>query len=165
MELERFAAYVLSEGRGEAPSPEGIAEVAARWPWFTAARIVRSAIGGGADAAAAVTEPFRAPSSLLCHAVDAAALVPPPADDPIERFLRERPEELRIVAEEGEAEEIRTEAELDEEDELVTEDLAEIYLAQGLREEACSIYRKLSLRNPEKSVYFAKLIERTKNNN
>ena len=47
-------------------------------------------------------------------------------------------------------EEIRTEAELDEEDDVVSEELAEIYVAQGLRAEGADIYRKLSLRNPEK---------------
>ena len=40
-----------------------------------------------------------------------------------------------------------------------TEELAEIYRQQGLNDEACAIYRKLSLRNPEKSVYFAELID------
>lgn len=53
---------------------------------------------------------------------------------------------------------LRLEADLSEEDELVSEELAEIYLAQGLKEEAKAIYRKLSLLNPEKSIYFAELI-------
>ena len=48
-------------------------------------------------------------------------------------------------------------------DDLVTEDLAEIYLAQGLCDEAIAIYRKLSLLNPEKSVYFASLIDKIAN--
>ena len=48
-------------------------------------------------------------------------------------------------------------------DDLVTEDLAEIYLAQGLYDEAIAIYRKLSLLNPEKSVYFASLIDKIAN--
>ncbi len=57
--------------------------------------------------------------------------------------------------------EVRTEPDLDEEDEIVSEELAEIYLSQGLREKAAAIYRKLSLLNPEKSVYFAELIRKT----
>ena len=70
------------------------------------------------------------------------------------------------MAEEGEVvEEVRTEAELSGDDDLVTEDLAEIYLAQGLCDEAIAIYRKLSLLNPEKSVYFASLIDKIANNN
>ena len=40
-----------------------------------------------------------------------------------------------------------------------TETLARIYLEQGYRQEALDIYSKLSLRYPEKSVYFAALIE------
>ena len=43
--------------------------------------------------------------------------------------------------------------------EFCTETLAGIYLEQGYREEALDIYSKLSLRYPEKSVYFAALIE------
>ena len=86
------------------------------------------------------------------------------AEELIDRFLQE--EDLRIVAEEGEPEtEVRTEAELDEEDDMVSEELAEIYLAQGFRDRAAATYRKLSLRNPEKSVYFAEIIHKIESNN
>ncbi len=44
--------------------------------------------------------------------------------------------------------------------ELCTETLAQIYAEQGYTEEAKQIYSKLSLRYPEKSVYFASLIEK-----
>ena len=80
------------------------------------------------------------------------------SDDLIDDFLRAG--DYRIVAEEGEADdEVKTVADFDDEDDLVTEELAEIYRQQGLNDEACAIYRKLSLRNPEKSVYFAELID------
>lgn len=85
-------------------------------------------------------------------------------DDRIDRFLQQT--DLRIVAEAGEPEtEVLTEASFDDDDEVVSERLAEIYLAQGLRDRAVSIYRKLSLRNPEKSIYFAGLITEIENNN
>ena len=45
-----------------------------------------------------------------------------------------------------------------EDDGIATETLAEIYLAQGLPDRAIEIYSKLSLKYPEKSVYFADLI-------
>jgi len=43
---------------------------------------------------------------------------------------------------------------------LCTEALAEIYLDQDYSEQAVEIYSKLSLRYPEKSAYFAALIEK-----
>ena len=45
-----------------------------------------------------------------------------------------------------------------------TETLAQIYAEQGYTEEAKQIYSKLSLRYPEKSVYFAALIEKLDKN-
>ena len=45
-----------------------------------------------------------------------------------------------------------------------TETLAQIYAEQGYTEEARKIYSKLSLRYPEKSVYFASLIEKIDKN-
>ena len=76
-----------------------------------------------------------------------------------------RKNDYRIVAEEGDVEgDIRTEAELDDEDDIVSEELAEIYLAQGLKNEAKEIYRKLSLLNSEKSIYFAEKIEKIEKN-
>ena len=47
--------------------------------------------------------------------------------------------------------------------ELYTETLAQIYLEQDYIEEAKQIYSKLILRYPEKSAYFASLIEKLDN--
>ena len=43
-----------------------------------------------------------------------------------------------------------------------TEALAQIYAEQGYYEQARAIYSQLSLRFPEKSAYFAALIEKLK---
>lgn len=45
------------------------------------------------------------------------------------------------------------------EDDLVSESLAEIHFMQGRHDKAIEMYRKLSLRNPQKKAYFARKIE------
>lgn len=156
--MEDFLRYVAGDEAGTL-SDERLDALVARWPWFLAARIVRVWRTGTEDPLSAVGAPGRLPSSLWLRRVDARALREVTAEDRIERFLLQG--DHRIVAQPGEVEEeIRTEAELDEEDDVVSEELAEIYVAQGLRTEAADIYRKLSLRNPEKSVYFAELIRK-----
>src|SRR6056297_1661163 len=46
--------------------------------------------------------------------------------------------------------------------ELVSETLAEIYIKQGHYEKALSAYKKLSLKYPQKNIYFASQIEKIK---
>ena len=104
----------------------------------------------------------RKPTPALLD-IDVARLTEVTTDDIIDRFLRA--DNLRIVAEDGEADgDIVTEAAFDADDDLASEELAEIYLAQGLKDMAKETYRKLSLLNPEKSVYFAELIAKIENN-
>ena len=57
------------------------------------------------------------------------------------------------------------EIEMAEEDftDFCTETLAQIYADQGYPDQAIQIYSRLSLRFPEKSAYFASLIEKLKN--
>ena len=96
--------------------------------------------------------------------IDIERLMHLSSDDIIDRFLRTS--HGRIVAEEGEpTDEIVVEADIDDDDDMVSEELAEVYLAQGLKDMAKETYRKLSLLNPEKSVYFAGLIEKIDKNN
>ena len=45
------------------------------------------------------------------------------------------------------------------EEDLVSESLAEIYIKQDKYDRAIEMYKKLSLRNPQKSAYFARKIE------
>ena len=125
---------------------EHITQLLEKYPWYEAARVAQSGEG------------------VCRYEVDVERLAEESEGEIISRFLRKT--DYRIVAEEGEVDsEIRTEAEIDEEDDLVSEELAEIYLAQGLKCEAIEIYRKLSLLNSEKSAYFAEKIENIEKNN
>ena len=99
----------------------------------------------------------------LRYDVDAEVIAEETEGEIIRRFLRQT--DLRIVADDEALEsDVRTEADIDDEDDIVTEELAEIYLAQGLKCEAIAIYRKLSLLNSEKSIYFAEKIEKIEKN-
>ncbi len=85
--------------------------------------------------------------------------------DAIDKFLGLR--DLRIVAKAEEAEsssEVWEQVEQSSlhsfEDDAASEELASIYLSQGLFEEAKAIYSRLFLLYSEKSVYFAGLIDK-----
>ena len=100
--------------------------------------------------------------NLLLQNIDIKELTKITSSDIIDRFLRT--ENHKIVAQEGEVEcEITTEPMLSDDDDMVSEELAEVYLAQGLNDMAIETYRKLSLLNPEKSVYFAEIISKIEN--
>ena len=101
---------------------------------------------------------------LDAQLIDVERLTKITSEDIIDKFLRA--DSHRIVAEEGEVtQEIVVEAAFDDEDDMVSEELAEIYLAQGLKDMAKETYRKLSLLNPEKSIYFAGIIQKIDSNN
>ena len=133
---------------GVKPTAEELNELIEKYPWFEAAR--------------ALVDDDKM-QLLDAYDIDIEKLAEESEGELINRFLRKN--DYRIVAEEGDVEsDIRTEAELDDEDDIVSEELAEIYLAQGLKNEAKEIYRKLSLLNSEKSIYFAEKIEKIEKN-
>lgn len=155
--------------RGDIDSlpPDALDKLIERYPWFSLARAIRLAATGRDDATMRILSGNRIVSAANRRKVDLESLVRLTDDDLIDRFLKIG--DYRIVSDETEsAEDIRTESSHEGEEEMVSEDLAEIYLAQGLYGQAIDIYRKLSLLNSEKSVYFAELIAqietKTKNN-
>ena len=157
--MEELKRYIAAEGNAPRPDTAQLDALLGRHEWFTVGRAVREHITGTPDRMLAAVSAGRRVSSLKRPEIDTALLRELTPDDIIDRFLSQ--DDLRIVAdEEGEDKEVTTEAELAGDDDVVSEELAEIYAAQGLADKAIEIYRKLSLLNPEKSVYFAELIDR-----
>lgn len=163
--VEMLCRIFFPEGE---PDRAALDELVDRYKWFGPARVLREQLTGEPDEQLAFLAPWRTESRFKADPVDVQALLEVSSEELIDRFLEL--EDLRIVAGAGETEpeEVRTEPELTENEEIVSESLAQIYRQQRLYDRAIAIYRKLSLLNPEKSIYFAELIEQTeqdKNNN
>ena len=125
------------------------------YPWCTTLRAIKCADSPLQSLLAST----RGVGLLQLEGIDIERLAAVSNAELISRFLKM--DDYRIVAEDGEVEsEVKTEADFDEDDDLVSEELAEIYAKQGLNSEAIEIYRKLSLLNPKKSAYFAAQIEK-----
>jgi hypothetical protein len=82
-------------------------------------------------------------------------------EDIIEKFIREEPGISRQKSEFFNPNESAIKSSLDD-DEIVSETLAQLYHNQGNTPKAIKIYEKLSLLFPEKSRYFAAQIEKLK---
>ena len=160
--MNEFKQHIASNCQN-AISVEKLNEVVGRYGWFTAARIARAHHTGESDSRLTLLSTERMIPLLTMRRIDTDKLFSfRVEDDLIDKFLQL--DNYRIVADQSEGGnldgEICTEAEFDDEDDLVSEELAEVYLLQGLKSEAIAIYRKSSLLNPKKSIYFAELIER-----
>ena len=83
------------------------------------------------------------------------------SSDLIDKFIREQPVISRNKVEFFDARKEAASSIVDQ-DNIVSETLANIYIDQGYSEKAINIYQKLSLKYPEKSIYFAALIKKAK---
>jgi tetratricopeptide (TPR) repeat protein len=82
------------------------------------------------------------------------------SEELIDKFIRDNPRIIPVEHEESVKENIFLDLPPEN---IVSETLAEIYVGQGVYDMAIECYEKLILLEPEKSIYFAKLIEDIRN--
>ena len=84
-------------------------------------------------------------------------------DTLIDKIIETEPSIAKFTGESASSPEI-TATDTDSTTEFFSETLAKIYIRQQLYDKAIATYSKLSLKYPEKSVYFASQIEKIKEN-
>ncbi|MBR6543813.1 MAG: hypothetical protein IKT66_00170 [Alistipes sp.] len=129
-----------------------------RYPWWNGGRLALLRLTAdyrNMDETTRLVMSLHPTAAITLKEVDIAHLTHLTTDDLIERFLKR--DDYRIIAEDGVADDL-SKHNIEDEEDMVSEELAEIYAKQGLYDDAIDTYRKLSLLNSEKSIYFAELI-------
>ena len=158
---------------------EELSALVTRYPWFGAARKALCCRTGQYAKAALYVFDRSILARLAAQAGESPAPVQELVQTPMEQkvvvlggdyfsqdaydSVRLEKEDKKVVKEERKPARDDRKVELDEA--YYTETLAEIYAQQGYLEQAKNIYSKLILRYPEKSAYFATLIEKLNNIN
>ena len=158
---------------------EELSALVTRYPWFGAARKALCCRTGQYAKAALYVFDRGILARLAAQAGESPAPVQELVQTPMEQkvvvlggdyfsqdaydSVRTEKDDRKIVKEERKVVKDDRKVELDEA--YYTETLAEIYAQQGYLEQAKNIYSKLILRYPEKSAYFATLIEKLININ
>ena len=127
-------------------SNEELIRAIERYPWWSGARMTLLRESGSAEAEdqiAMLHTTLRPLAAIATTDINIERLTHLTTDDLIARFLKR--EDL-------------AERNIEDDEDMVSEELAEIYLNQGFYDAAIDTYRKLSLLNSEKSIYFAGLI-------
>ena len=164
-----FRECIVAAAQGEGLTDRQVSalrESVAAYPWFMTARLLCSQETCERDALAelhysAYPRPAQLLEKISLEEFGITREAPETQgreENLIDKFLQKG--EYRIVPDDEtpDDDEAAVSGNFDLSDDFVSEELAEIYLAQGLNREAKEIYERLSLLNPEKSIYFAEII-------
>lgn len=156
--MESFKEYVARPESITVPTDENLKTIVDRYPWFTTARMVLFSTQSTMDPRLTLhMQTCKVPTIFLKN-ISIDDFWKRSTIEIIDSFLSKG--EYKIVPSEETPEYDPDMQPNQDQEEFLTEELAEIYLAQGLKEEAKECYKKLSLLYPKKSVYFAEIIER-----
>lgn len=156
--MESLNKYITLLDPTIVPEKGELSAIIERYPWFTTARLVMSHVYGVEDPRIMLGLQSRNVSPLKLKELSTEDFCKRSTIDIIDSFLSKG--EYKIVPDEHTTEEDISSESAQEQDDFISEELAEIYLAQGLKEQAKETYRKLSLLYPKKSIYFAQIIDR-----
>ncbi len=88
---------------------------------------------------------------------------PQNSNELIEKFIQTEPRISKPTKATFFSPQVMAKKSIEDNDEIVSETLANIFAAQGDIQRAMKVYKKLGLLNPEKSAYFAALIKKLEN--
>lgn len=157
--MENFKSYI--NGQNDSADLTELDSIIGKWEWFITPRIVRSILTGKNDPRLTLHELFHvSKGSDIDHEEVKLAY----KESIIDKFLNADSYKINTESDARDIDEPEAFGD-DTDDEFLTEELAEVYVKQGLFEQALKIYRRLSLLYPKKSIYFAEIIERISNEN
>ncbi len=162
----QFAELLTTPTNIDRQSEETINQIVSKYPWFYIGRLValrhsknNSEEFDNHKKSVQLGLNYRPSSKIILQNIDSEIFKKFESFDIIDSFLENK--DFTITPQQNTDNEIDMSAKANLiGDDLATEALAQIFIDQGLYEQAVEIYQQLSLKFPKKSAYFVRLIEK-----
>ncbi len=163
--MENFRNYINGKADIESLTLTELTEMMALYPWFSTGRVVQAARTGKIDPYLALHLVNRPAPAILLHKFTPGEFAVKSEAEIINKFLEKGEHKIVAEAQGADTPVDMSQGDVQLDGEIVSENLAQIYLDQRLFDRAKEVYGKLSLLYPEKSAYFADLIEKIDHEN